>query len=121
MPPPMALLPALASLSSAEAELSLGVTNPRTQVTPGVRLLCYGPYYPPHAARSLHKFLPEVNMSIVHHMILFGGRARVEMGSALRDGSELCFRGHVVYAWARTGQKTPIGLNYRDGHTKGAA
>ena len=49
---------------------------------------CWGPLKVPIGAGKLHRFLPEVDMGLVHHMILFAGRC----------GSRL------IYAWARTGQ-----------------
>ena len=59
-----------------ETPLSLRVINPGLTVPPGVQLPCYGPYYMPVGARSLRKFQPKVNMEIVHHMIMFGGRGQ---------------------------------------------
>lgn len=57
---------------------------------------CWGPLKVPIGAGKLHRFLPEVDMGLVHHMILFAGRC----------GSRL------IYAWARTGQTAPIGLDF---------
>ena len=43
-------------------------------------------------------------MSIVHHMILFGSSSHRMACSSLP--------GRIIYAWARTGQTTPIGLDF---------
>jgi len=45
---------------------------------------------------KLYRFLPEVDMNVVHHMLLYMGKG--------------CY-GKLIYAWARTGQTTPIGLD----------
>ena len=57
---------------------------------------CWGPLKVPINAGKLHRFLPEVDMGLVHHMILFAGHC----------GNRL------IYAWARTGQTAPIGLDF---------
>eukprot|EP00966_Prymnesium_polylepis_P276522 6388724-Prymnesium_polylepis.1 len=98
-----------------QAESTLTVQNPGTPVSPGVQLICYGPYPVPGDAKSLHQMLPVVDMSIVHHMIMFGGNAPVPAGSRPRANSDYCYRGKIVFAWARTGQKTPIGLDFDSG------
>jgi len=97
--------------SRALAELNIMVQNPSTQVSAGVQLACYGPFYPPSNAKSLFQMLPVVDMNIVHHMIMFGGTAYSPFREP-RANSDLCYRGSIVYAWARTGQKVPIGLNF---------
>ena len=98
--------------------MSLKVAATGGAIAPGVQLICFGPYYTPDGARSLVKFQPEVNMDIVHHMIMFGGRRqngiRGHFGDRAAANSPTCNSGSIVYAWARTGQTTPIGLDYRD-------
>ena len=70
-------------------------------VPPGVTYECFGPWALPLETGSLHGFQPEVDLSIVHHMILYGGSSRNK-----------CNGFDIVYAWARTGQQTPIGLDF---------
>ena len=55
---------------SWEPSLSLKVQNPGLAVPPGIHLNCYGPYLAPVGAKSLRTFMPQVDMSIVHHMIM---------------------------------------------------
>ena len=94
--------------------LSLLVANPGISISPGIHLPCYGPFEPPvSSAGTLHKLLPNVNMEIVHHMILFGGRG-VQPSSITPGPTHLCHQGTIMYAWARTGQTTPIGLAFSD-------
>uniref|UniRef100_A0A7S2IJC8 Copper type II ascorbate-dependent monooxygenase C-terminal domain-containing protein n=1 Tax=Haptolina brevifila TaxID=156173 RepID=A0A7S2IJC8_9EUKA len=83
---------------------------------PGIQLVCFGPYFPPAGAQALRKMQPEVNMSIVHHMIMFGGRRRSSWptSSTPAMGASGCNNGNIMYAWARTGQTTPLGLNFDD-------
>ena len=95
-------------------EITLTVQNPSTVVTSGIQLICYGPFMVPPGARSLHKMLPMVDMDIVHHMIMFGGDA-IYGAAQPRANSDACYRGRIVYAWARTGQKTPLGLDFDSG------
>ena len=104
-----------------QAGETLLVQNPRTAVEPGVQLTCYGPFFPPASARSLHQMLPVVNMGIVHHMIMFGGDNDYVPGAKPRANSDYCYRGSIVYAWARTGQQSPIGLNFDDSGSQGDA
>ena len=97
--------------------LSLKVVNPGMRVPPGIQLPCYGPYYMPAGAKSLRKFMPQVNMDIVHHMIMFGGkggRQNEPVGNTHR-----CYQGSIMFAWARTGQITPIGLDFADSQLEG--
>mgnify|MGYP002631796313 CR=1 FL=1 len=91
----------------------VAATNDR--IPPGVQLICYGPFYPPKGAQSMHKLLPSVNMKIVHHMIMFGGSN--SMSGSARAHSDACYRGGIVYAWARTGQTSPIGLDFDESAT----
>ena len=63
----------------------------------GPNYKCWGPISLPVSSGKLHRFLPEVDMTLVHHMILYGGN---------NCGSRL------IYAWARTGQTSPIGLDF---------
>ena len=102
------------SSSSSNANLTLRVAATGGPIEPGIQLLCFGPYLPPSGARSLRHLLPEVNMDIVHHMIMFGGRGSVRSGS-----SQACNSGAIMYAWARTGQTTPIGLDFEDAKAAG--
>ena len=97
--------------------LSLVVANPGKVISPGVHLPCYGPFIPPPGALSLNKMLPKVNMDIVHHMIMFGGRGR--QAQVKPSDTHLCYSGEIVYAWARTGQAKPIGLDFADTPVKG--
>ena len=108
---------------SAPAPPSLLVANIGEAISPGVSLTCYGPYHIPTGAKSIRSLMPEVNLEIVHHMIMFGGRTT--LSSALRgpaqSGSSACNMGKIMYAWARTGQKTPLGLNFSDVKSKDVA
>ena len=99
--------------------LELKVQNPGLAVPPGVHLNCYGPFMAPEGAKSLRTFLPQVDMSIVHHMIMFGGKGEGVSRSQRPGNSHLCFRGNIVYAWARTGQSTPLGLDFKDTPVEG--
>ena len=81
-------------------DLTSIVQNPSTAVSQGVQLICYGPFYVPSGARSLYQFLPIVDMGIVHHMILTGGSASL-FSRAPTANSDSCYRGKIVYAWAR--------------------
>ena len=86
---------------SSTASHSLFVGAPAFSVPPGVTYKCFGAWKLPVDAGTLYRFQPEVDMSIVHHMILYGGaHNRSTCGS------------HILYAWARTGQTTPIGLDF---------
>ena len=102
---------------SGDDALSLVVANPGKVISPGVHLPCYGPFIPPPGALSLNKMLPKVNMDIVHHMIMFGGRGR--QAQVKPSDTHLCYSGEIVYAWARTGQAKPIGLDFADTPVKG--
>ena len=104
---------------SASMSLELLLAPPAAPIVKGVQLQCFGAVPVPRGARSLYKFLPEVDMGIVHHMIMYavsgpqdGGRSREHSG---------CDKGRILYAWARTGQKTPLGLDFRDVRPSGAA
>jgi hypothetical protein len=88
--------------------MNLTVANPGSHVAPGVSLICYGPYTAPPGARSLVRFQPVVNMDLVHHLILFAGSTPVRRTAVVN--SESCRAGNIIYAWARTGQATPQGL-----------
>ena len=96
----------------------------RRPVEPGVDLYCYGPVAVPVGARELHAFQPKVNMGIVHHLIITGGAgwAHMPQASVVRMGAgSPCARlDSYLYAWARTGQQKPIGLNYRNASLSGA-
>jgi hypothetical protein len=102
-----------------EPTLSLQVQNPGLPVPPGVHLNCYGPFLAPAGAKSLRTFVPQVDMSIVHHMIMFGGRGAGVSQHTKPGQSHLCFQGSIVYAWARTGQTTPLGLDFKDTPVQG--
>ena len=80
-------------------------------LSPGVRLECHGPFEVPGNARSLVRLLPEVDMSIVHHVILFGGPGKARR--SYHHQSPTC-NGHILYAWARTGQTASgaVGLDF---------
>lgn len=108
-------------MSSYKPTLSMKVASLGAPIPPGIQLLCYGPYHPPEGARSLRTMMPEVNMSIVHHMIMFGGRSgiRYPRGSKPQLSPSLCNNGNIMYAWARTGQKTPLGLDFADVESEG--
>lgn len=105
--------------------MSLFVAAPDVTLAPGVHLNCYGPYHIPTGARSLTRFLPEVNMSIVHHMIMFGGTGtgwsspKARGPGSVGESPQLCGRGRIIYAWARTGQKNPLPLDFSDSPMKG--
>lgn len=97
---------------------------PRRPVEPGVDLHCYGPVAVPVGARELHAFQPKVNMGIVHHLIITGGAGWAHMPQAsverMGAGSACARLDSYLYAWARTGQQTPIGLDYRNASLSGA-
>ncbi len=99
----------------AEKPLSANLFVPSVTLPPGIHLPCYGPFRPPAGARSLEGFLPVVNMSIVHHMILFGGAGTPygARGSEVALSPSLCGSGRIVYAWARTGQTSPLSLDLK--------
>ena len=99
------------SLAFPENDLTLLVANPNLSIPPGIHLPCYGPFTPPAGALSLRKLLPKVNMGIVHHMIMFGGTGRY---TSKPGSTHMCYQGSIMYAWARTGQTTPIGLDFGD-------
>ena len=96
----------------APANLTLFPSNPGIAIPNGIHLPCYGPYMAPLNARSLRKLLPKVNMNIVHHMIMFGGRGGGVAPGAKPGTTHLCYQGNIMYAWARTGQTSPIGLDF---------
>jgi len=100
--------------------LTLFVANPGTSVSPGIHLPCFGPFVAPVGARALRTFLPRVDMGIVHHMIMFGGRG-AGVAAAKPGSTHLCYQGSIMYAWARTGQTTPIGLDFADTKVEGDA
>lgn len=83
--------------------MNLTVLNPGSLVSPGVHLLCYGPYAAPRDARALVRFQPDVNMALVHHLIMFAS-------PGAPTSSRASCGGNIIYAWARTGQTTPQGL-----------
>ena len=87
---------------------------------PGVHLECHGPFKVPDGAGALVRLLPEVDMSVVHHLIMYG-RPGTPTQPYMAD-SPTC-GGHILYAWARTGQTAsgPIGLDFRDTALKGDA
>ena len=68
-------------------------------VPPGATYRCFGPYKLPEEG-MLFRFQPDVDMDTVHHMILYGSTS----------GLTSC-RSDIIYAWARTGQTVPIGLD----------
>ena len=70
--------------------LSLKVHNPGLAVSPGIHLTCYGPFTPPEGARTLRTLLPQVDMSIVHHMIMFGGKG--SQRGQQPGNSHLCYQ-----------------------------
>tara|TARA_B110001452_G_scaffold161076_1_gene134077 strand:- start:1107 stop:2150 length:1044 start_codon:yes stop_codon:yes gene_type:complete len=76
------------------ADCGNGTTS--AAIPPGPLYKCWGPLELPLSSGKVHRFLPEVDMTLVHHMILFG--------------SQSC-GGPMLYAWARTGQTSPIGLD----------
>ena len=98
----------------APANLTLFPSNPGIAIPNGIHLPCYGPYMAPLNARSLRKLLPKVNMNIVHHMIMFGGRGGGVAPGAKPGTTHLCYQGNIMYAWARTGQTSPIGLDFAE-------
>lgn len=66
-------------------------------ISPGPLYKCWSSARLPISSGKIYRLLPEVNMSLVHHMILFAGRG--------------C-GGRLLYSWARTGQTSPIGLDF---------
>ena len=113
---PLAALPhhKIHNMPFAPANLTLFPSNPGIAIPNGIHLPCYGPYMAPLNARSLRKLLPKVNMNIVHHMIMFGGRGGGVAPGAKPGTTHLCYQGNIMYAWARTGQTSPIGLDFAE-------
>ena len=70
--------------------LSLKIHNPGLAVSPGIHLTCYGPFTPPDEARTLRTMLPQVDMSIVHHLIVFGGKG--DQRGQQPGNSHLCYQ-----------------------------
>ena len=70
--------------------LSLKVNNPGLAVSPGIHLTCYGPFIPPDGAQTLRTLLPQVDMKIVHHMIMFGGKGSQQGHQP--GNSHLCYQ-----------------------------
>jgi hypothetical protein len=104
---------AAAQMSSTDGLRTDGLRHVRFgaagfDVPPGVTYKCFGPWPLPPGPGSLQRFQPDVDMSIVHHMILFGGTSR--FGGC---------GGRILYAWARTGQSTPIPLNLAAANASG--
>ena len=66
------------------------LVSPRVSVPPTTG--CYGPFQLPHSARSIHAFMPTVDLGVVHHFGVFA--------------SPKCWHGgadmHVLYMWARS-------------------
>jgi len=85
------------------ASHSLLVAARNFSVPPGVTYECFGPWRVPLDFGTLHSFQPEVDMAAVHHMILYGSATNQS-----RCGGTT---GQILYAWARTGQTTPIGFD----------
>ncbi|KAL1496091.1 hypothetical protein AB1Y20_014717 [Prymnesium parvum] len=73
-------------------------------VPPGATYECFGPWKVQERAAMLVRFQPVVNLEVVHHMILFGKAS----------GPSNC-RSDVIYSWARTGQRVPLGLDLSTG------
>ena len=81
---------------------TLHLKAPSYTVQPGIAdYKCFGPWPLPIASGALTHFLPVVDMSAVHHMIVYGGTSN----------RSACHGIHIIYAWARTGQTEPIGLD----------
>ena len=87
--------------------------------------MCTGPFRVPsfNGSGSIVAFEPIVNMSHVHHLVLFGttevaypelySRPTATVQTQPAQGSQegaLCWGIPVIYSWARTGQHTPTGL-----------
>lgn len=104
---------------SWEPTLWLRAQNPGLSVSPGVHLKCYGPFFPPPGAQTLRTFMPQVDIGIVHHMIMFAGRNAVISRTSKPGHTQLCYQGEIIYAWARTGQTAPLGLDLKDTFAQG--
>lgn len=95
----------------------LRVTTQNFHVPHGTSNICWGPVPVTAAGKngtkwSAVEFQPEVDMDLVHHMVLFGGKG--SSGSKPSDlGWQRCWGSHfsIVFSWARTGQTK--------GHAKG--
>jgi hypothetical protein len=74
----------------------LFIQNDDSLVTPGVHLLVSSPMRLPDTANAVVGFVPVVG-PYIHHLILLNAST-----------------GGPIYAWARTGQRTPIALNLSD-------
>eukprot|EP00930_Biecheleria_cincta_P038584 TRINITY_DN26501_c0_g1_i1.p1 TRINITY_DN26501_c0_g1~~TRINITY_DN26501_c0_g1_i1.p1 ORF type:complete len:782 (+),score=108.89 TRINITY_DN26501_c0_g1_i1:176-2521(+) len=112
--------PAKVAQPDADSEDDLATIHVKTRkfrVRHGSSNICWGPVAVTAAGRnatswSVVKFQPEVDMELVHHMVLFGGKA----GSSSKPtdlGWETCWGSgfDILFSWARTGQ-----IN---GHAKG--
>ena len=84
-------------INSGCTRVECGNGTTSAPIPPGPLYECWGPLQLPLESGKIHRFLPEVDMTLVHHMILFGN----EHGCG----------GQMLYAWARTGQMSPIGLD----------
>ena len=100
---------------------TLLVRNPNLPVEPGVRVTCYGPFFAPPHAKSVVKFQPEANMDIVHHIIVEGGNQKIPHRNPSAGCTGPLDATELVYAWARTGQTTPIPLDLTQSPIRGAA
>lgn len=103
----------------------LRVTTQEFHVPHGSSNICWGPVAVTAAGKnrrmwSVVEFQPEVNMDLVHHMVLFGASGSQEKLSEGSSGSkptdlgwQTCWGSHfsIVFSWARTGQTK--------GHAKG--
>mmetsp|Transcript_18271 Transcript_18271/g.31099 ORF Transcript_18271/g.31099 Transcript_18271/m.31099 type:complete len:719 (+) Transcript_18271:27-2183(+) len=79
----------------------------------GENLVWYGPYVVPEPC-LITRFLPLANLSFVHHLVVYKTKTSssyVDTPQLLNDTSipwELFHSEAMVFAWARTGQTTPL-------------
>ena len=110
------------------ASTSFFVKTTNYKVAPGTSVICWGPilFNPQNtdigsSRATLIKFIPHVNMNIVHHMVLFGStdkqlsEQRTQQRPGTTDISNVCWNDHlskVVYSWARVGQIDGNAINF---------
>eukprot|EP01084_Bolivina_argentea_P259450 437773_1 len=90
---------------------------PLKHPTAGTHLVWYGPYSFNEPA-LITQFLPVVNLSFIHHLVVYKYRKVETRKPRQRSDSDVPISAlptEIIYAWARTGQKTPIPFKTFDG------
>lgn len=107
---------------------SFFVKTTNYEVVPGTDVVCWGPilFNPQNMddgspRATLVKFIPRVNMDIVHHMVLFGStdeqlsEERAKQMPGTTGNSNVCWNDYnakIVYSWARVGQIDGRAINF---------